>query len=183
MYVVLVPTESSRSLIVPNGRGTFTNVRYYNNEAFAAQCKPNEIQVFSLSDMGQWMKMRVVRVPIKKTGFTLTLSVGARMRCTSWRENKIHEYTPLDETWTSHGRVGTDTAGQFNEPFISADDVSGNILIADRCNHRLQVMDASGSCKVVSMRSSVFMPISATLFNNHLYVINNKFIYKYVPTV
>ena len=181
---MLLCTGTCRLLVV--AKGTFTNVRCFGNEAYAAQCKPNEIHVFRMpcyETGGQWVKLRAIRVPIKKTGFTITLSVGNTIRCSSWRENKIHEFSRSDETWRTHGRVGTETAGQFNEPFICDDDVSGNMLIADRCNHRLQVMDSRGACRLVAMVTTVPMPISAAVYNNHLYIINNKCVYKYSPMV
>jgi DNA-binding beta-propeller fold protein YncE len=56
---------------------------------------------------------------------------------------KVHRFTPAGELVESWGAPGTGE-GEFNLPHGIAIDASGNVLVADRENDRVQIFDAAG---------------------------------------
>ena len=149
---------------------------------YAASSKPNEVHVYQApceGTRGAWIRVRTIRLPIRKSGYTVTLSVGKQLRCCSWREKYLHEHLLQSNDWKTYACYGSKDAKRSCEPFICDDDVRGNVLVADRGNHRLTVVvDQTGECRFVVL--GVTMPICATVFKDNLYVINSKFIYKFV---
>ena len=57
-----------------------------------------------------------------------------------------HRITILNHDLTLHGSFGSigSDPGQFNKPKGISVDTKGNVVVADRDNHRIQVFDASG---------------------------------------
>ena len=57
-----------------------------------------------------------------------------------------HRITILNLDLTFHGSFGSEGSetGQFNHPYGISVDSRGNVLVADYCNNRIQVFDASG---------------------------------------
>ena len=92
-------------------------------------------------------------------------------------------YSLSGELLQTYGARGSRDAGQFDHPYICADDDDGSVLIADWNNDRLQVMSEQGEFSVLQLQPPVSRPLGAVLFNNQLYVVSNpgfgNSIYKY----
>ena len=61
-------------------------------------------------------------------------------------DTRNHRITILNHDLTLHGSFGSGGSdpGQFNKPEGISVDIKGNVVVADRDNHRIQVFDASG---------------------------------------
>ena len=90
-------------------------------------------------------------------------------------------YSLTAEFLQAYGTRGRGDAGQLYNPYILDDDDDGSVLIADRNNHRLQVMSVQGELCVLQLQPPVSRPYGAVLINNKLYVTSddNKEIYRY----
>ena len=90
--------------------------------------------------------------------------------CSSGTNSEIHAYSLNGELLQAHGTPGSGEAGRFSKPYICDVDTAGSVLIADRDNNRLQVMSEQGEFRVLELQPEVSKPVSAVLFNGHLYV-------------
>ena len=114
---------------------------------------------------------------------TLSVVAGDRVTCCSSSERQVVLYSlPSGQPLTTHGTRGSGGgAGQLDLPFVSDDDDSGSVLIADCHNDRLQVMSEQGEFSVLQLQPQVSRPRSALLFDEHLFVTSRDkhAIYKY----
>ena len=115
-------------------------------------------------------------------GDWIALSVkNSKIKCCSNDDHKIAVYSLTAEFLLAYGTRGRGDAGQLYNPYILDDDDDGSVLIADRNNHRLQVMSEQWKFNVIQLQPPVSRPDGAVLINNKLYVTSddNKKTYRY----
>ena len=182
----------------------FTSVVVHQDLVYAADSKNNQTQVFQHSERPKprfrllrsidldfssrfrhqtgWLRLRSIDHDFKGKGSALTLSINInQLSCCSVNDATIKVYSLNGELLQTYGTQGRGDAGQFDHPYISADDDDGSVLIVDQGNNRLQVMSEQGEFSVVQLQPTVSQPRSAVLFNNNLYVKSfiDKSIHKY----
>jgi DNA-binding beta-propeller fold protein YncE len=100
-------------------------------------------------------------IPFNRCTHTALSPDGEIYVSDGYRNARVHKYSPDGELMASWGRPGVEP-GEFNLPHNLACDADGWIYVADRENHRVQVLDASGAVHDVwhslHRPSALFMP-------------------------
>ena len=132
----------------------------FHNSFWASRISTNALDIF------RWdaTKEKFLTITFKKFcdpenfGWS-TLGLCKRdIVCCSYKRSKIYVIFPKkDEPLQIFGARGTGkaaAAGRMKHPYICDYDDSGNLLICDRGNKRLQVMTSDGRFSVVPLRLS-----------------------------
>jgi DNA-binding beta-propeller fold protein YncE len=79
----------------------------------------------------------------RPTHVALSPTTGDLFISDGYGNSRVHKYDPKGRHLVSWGEPGTDP-GCFNIPHNIATDVEGQMYVADRENHRIQIFDAGG---------------------------------------
>ena len=153
-----------------------------NGQVFAAESGKFCDDISEYSSRKAWSK-RVV-TSLAADGGWVTLSFrGANLRCAKSTWNKVDFVLPSGLVLLSCGNLRKGDAGYLYCPYISDDDDDGSVLIADRGNNRLQVLNKQGVFRVLQLEPDVAAPRNAVLFDGHIYVTSwdEQTIVKYRP--
>ena len=83
---------------------------------------------------------------------SITLSVrNNQIVVCSAAKNRIAVYSMNGELEFSFGKKGQSSPGHLNDPIVCNDDDDGSVVIADRYNNRLQVMNQQGVFSTCSL--------------------------------
>ena len=153
--------------------GEFSSVVSHQGRIYAAATRgeTTTIQVFCFAKGIFKEKWRLETKFNIIVGSVITLCItGSEIACCSNSDHKIAIYTLAGQLRPVYGSFGSVEAGQMSCPYVSYNDATGNMLIVDHFNHRLQVMDTHGEFSVLSLEPGVLHPRSAVLMDKFIYV-------------
>ena len=88
-----------------------------------------------------------------------------------WDSNTLYVYTTSGEYIDGTGGLGSGNPGKFKCLHVSDVDKSGNVLVCDRVNNRLQAFYAeTRQWKEVCVLNDIKNPVSAVLNHKHMWV-------------
>ena len=170
--------SDERTLLLP---GHFSSVIIHENQLYVAEKNENEVHVFDYKRRAL-IQTRAIKLRFNYTVGKIKLCARSnRLMCSSTKHDEIHVYSLSGEFLQAYGRPGSGEAGRLDCPLISDVEADCSVLIVDRGNNRIQMMNEQGEFSVLALQPEVVQPTSPVIYNDHLYVtsIHKMTIYKY----
>lgn len=113
-----------------------------NGNVYVVESASNRLQIFSGAAHAQTIHLSFAGNPV--VGRAVTVSDSGRILWVNRDLGYVFAIEPSSADSTPLGEPGSGN-GQFKDPSDVAFDGAGNIIVADRGNHRIQVLSAAGN--------------------------------------
>ena len=107
---------------------------------------------------------------VKNDAYVTLATANGKIFACSADDAKVFVLSQSGEVMQTHGKPGSDRAGELNNPRLCAVDSEESMLVADCDNDRLQVCDRHGQWSVLDLQPPVTEPVGAAVIDNKLYV-------------
>ena len=161
--------------------GDFKSIEIYNGTLYASEYQTETIRSYTYRN-GDWVKQGSLKLPrrdfntisVKKDTITVCYYQSYLIDVLSRSGQQLHTY----------GRVGTKGAGGLKCPRLCQEDSEGALLVADKLNHRLQLLDKRRKWSIVDMEPKVSSIQRAVYVDDTVYVIGYVYpdykLFKYI---
>ena len=147
----------------------------FEDKLFAYCWDPARLMVYTLQN-DRWKKhdtISLAGVIADKTIVTLATANGKIFACSD-DDAKVFMLSQSGEVLQTHGKPGSDQAGELRLPYLCAVDHEESMLVVDYYNDRLQVCDVTGQWSVLHLQPRVKKPLRAAVIDNKLYVCSER---------
>ena len=125
--------------------GNFSDVCYYNQRVYALEYKKCSVIVFHYNhSVNKWEKFEEINLNYYNSHCWDRMCIDrTNIYVSSWNNDCLYKYNHNGKLLLKTGENGTGSAGMLYYPMISGIDSSGNVLIADEYNNRLQLYNTT----------------------------------------
>ena len=131
--------------------GNFSDVCLFQGQLYALDNDRNQVSVL-VHRKRTWFSDKHIALERRHASVTDTLVVTQHhLFVASWSNYCVYKFNRRGSLRETLGRYGSELSGQLDNPVLCASDAHGSLLLCDKWNNRLQVLDARKQWSVVSL--------------------------------